>query len=96
MEIAEFWYGLHYQKEIRDNLSDKQKLSLLNRISDLTLRKAIWIDPDKDYRQEFPEIAPYVSKEVPLSGLYLVAIMKGILSDIQNYARVPVVSLEDG
>jgi len=83
-EIPEFWYRLHYHERISDKLSDEQKISVLKRISDLTLRIAIWRDSDTDYREDFPEIAPYVTKEIPLSGLYLIAIMKGILNEIQN------------
>jgi len=85
--MSEFWYRLHYQNEISDKLSNDQKISLLKRISALTLRKPIWMDPDRDYRTEFPEIAPYVTKGIPLSGLYLCAIMRGLLSDIQSCER---------
>ena len=82
--MAEGMYRLHYHEKISDNLSSECKLDVLNRISDLTLRSPIWMDRDKDYREDFPEIAPYVSKGATLSGLYLVAIMKGLLSDVQR------------
>lgn len=67
-----------------DNLSSEDKQNILKRITDLTLRSAIWLDSDKDYRRDFPEIAPYVSGGISLSGLYLVAIMKELFNDVQS------------
>jgi hypothetical protein len=52
------------------------------RISNLTLEHAIWQDRETDFKDQFPELAPLVSKIVPLSGLYLVSIMKEIFSEL--------------
>lgn len=80
--MAEFWYRLHYKEHITQHLTPEQKEDIAERISNLTLQKAIWLDRDTDYKDQFPEIAPHVTKSVSLSGLYLVAIMKEILQEL--------------
>jgi len=87
---AEAWYRLHYRQYIKPHLTRQQKIDIARRISDLTLRAPIWLDPEKDYRDQFPEIAPYVSKGVPLTGLYLVAILEEIVLEMRgegNFAK---------
>ena len=80
--IAEFWYLEHYRKEISSHLSDDVKEDVAKRISELTLRAPIWLDKDKDYSKDFPELKPYTT--TAMTGLYLVAIMKGIVADLQK------------
>lgn len=82
--MAESMYRLHYREKMSDNLSSEDKQNVLKRISDLTLKNPVWLDPDKDHREDFPEIAPYVSKGIPLSGLYLVSIMKELFNEIRG------------
>jgi len=79
--MSEYFYGLHYKDHMAPNLIQEQKQDIAKRISNLTLEKAIWLDPDTDYKQQFPEIAQYVTDGVPLSSLYLVAIMKEIVKE---------------
>jgi len=79
--MSEYFYGLHYKEHMAPNLTEQQKLDVAKRISNLTLEKAIWLNQDTDYKQQFPEIAQYVTDGVPLSGLYLVAIMKEIVKE---------------
>jgi len=84
--LAENYYKTHYLEHMSHHLSSEQKMTIAKRISDLTLRSPIWLDHNKDYRDQFPEVSPYVSDGVPLSGLYLVGILKGI---IEERYRVP-------
>ena len=79
--MSEYFYGLHYKEHIAPNLTQEQKQDIAKRISNLTLEKAIWFDRDTDYKAQFPEIAQYVTDGVPLSGLYLCAIMKEIVKE---------------
>jgi len=79
--MAEYFYRMHYH-EIKGNFTDEEKLSISKRISDLTLHGPIWLDRDTDYIDQFPELKPYV--DCSLTGLYLVAIMKGVIEDIQG------------
>jgi len=79
---SEAWYRLHYRERIGPHLTREQKISVMQRISELTLGNPIWMDRETDYREKFPEIAPYVSKDVPLTGLYLVAILKEIILEV--------------
>jgi len=82
--MAESWYRLHYQNEISKHLTEEQKIDIAKRISKLTLESAIWLDRDIDYSEQFPELKPYINVE--LSGMYLCAIMKGIVDEIQGNA----------
>ena len=82
MNMAEFHYREHYKQHISKNLTKKQKEAIMKKISNMTLESAIWMDRDTDYKKDFPEIAPYVTESVPLSGLYLVAIMKEIFQEL--------------
>lgn len=84
--MSEYWYRKHYHEKIKDKLTKKQKMDIAQRISDLTLRRPIWFDKDIDYSDDFPEIKPYIS--VPLSGLYLCAIMRGIIEDLQGITDI--------
>jgi len=80
--ILEMWYRLHYKKSIGSQLTPEQKQSVIMRISDLTLERAIWMDHKTDYRKQFPELTPYITNGVPLTGLYLTAIMKEIFQEL--------------
>jgi len=82
LEIVTFWYKLHYQQHVSHHLSNEQKQDILKRISDLTLKEPIWLDKKTDYGNKFPEIKPYVN--VPLTGLYLIGIMKGIIEELKE------------
>ena len=79
--MAEYFYRMHYHK-IKDNFTDEQKMDIANRISEITLKNPIWLDRGTDYINQFPEFKPHIT--CPLSGLYLCAIMKGILEDLQG------------
>lgn len=82
LSMAEFHYRQHYKEKISQHLNKEQKNDIIHRISDLTLERAIWEDRDTDYKTQFPELEFYISKQVPLSGLYLCAIMKEIFQEI--------------
>ena len=81
-EMASMWYKMHYQQAISPSLTLDQKLSIANKIGQLTLREPIWADRDTDRKGEFPELAPFVN--VPLSGLYLCAILDGIVGEFRD------------
>ena len=80
--MSEGMYRLHYQQTMSSNLTGEEKEDIAQRISRLTLRSPIWLDGKKDYREDFPELTPFISKGVPLTGVYLVAIMKGIVDEL--------------
>ncbi len=77
-EMAMLFYREHYHDKISPNLSDEQKIDVVKRISDMTLYEPFAFT-GVDYIDRFPELKPYVG--VSLSGLYLVAIMEGIIGD---------------
>ena len=82
--MATAYYGMHYQEHISQTLTQEQKHDIVKRISKLTLRSPIWLDKDEDYKDRFPEIANLVSEGIPLSGLYLCAIMGEIVKELLN------------
>ena len=79
--IATFWYGIHYREKIAPALSVEQKRELAKRISNLTLWEPFQFT-GKDYSKRFPELKPFISEGVPLSGLYLAAILEGLVFDL--------------
>ena len=79
-ESANAFYGLHYRTKIAQHLTRGQKEDIAKRIGELTLQAPIWLDKNKCYKDQFPEIAPYVTESISLSGLYLCAIMGEIVA----------------
>ncbi len=82
--MATFFYKQHYQQKISPNLTKDKKLEIAKRISELTLESPIWMDRNKDYSKDFPELIPYITKVIKLSGLYLVSIMESIVEEMQR------------
>lgn len=83
-DMAMFFYRQHYDQKIGPNLTNEQKRDIARRISDLTLNEPFTMT-DVDYTSRFPELKPFVN--TPISGLYLVAIMEGMMSDL-GYPRM--------
>ena len=79
--MATYFYREHYTRKMSPALSDEQKRGVVKRISDLTLYEPFQFT-GKDYKKRFPELAPLISENVPLSGLYLVAVIEGIMHDL--------------
>ena len=79
--VAQAFYAMHYREKIAPALSVEQKRELAKRISDLTLYEPFQFS-DKDYSKRFPELKPFISEGVPLSGLYLAAILEGLVFDL--------------
>ena len=79
--MAEYFYRQHYSDVISKHLTHNQKIDIAKRISELTLKSPIWQDKEKDYKEEFPEMQGINTK---LSGLYLCAILKGIVDEMQG------------
>lgn len=80
--MSKYCYEMHYHNVISQHLDDEAKKEVAERISQLSLTRPLWLDKDIDYVDQFPEIKPYIN--VSLSGLYLCAIMKAILEDLQG------------
>lgn len=83
--MPNFFYEMHYNEGISKHLDKETKKDIAERISALTLAAPIWLDKDKDYSNQFPEIKPYVN--TILSGLFLCAIMSGIVKEFQEEAN---------
>lgn len=79
--IVTLWYREHYDEKIAPNLTIDQKREIALRISDLSLWEPFAFT-GKDYSSRFPELRPFISEGVPLSGYYLVGILEGIVSDL--------------
>lgn len=79
-EMAQGFYAAHYREKIASYLTRDQKESIARRISQLTLKAAIWTDKDKDWIEDFPELKGMVN--TTLSGLYLCTIMHEIVPEL--------------
>jgi len=91
--MATLFYKKHYHEKIAPNLTSQQKEDIAKRISNLTQVSPIWQDREKNWAEEFPELKPYIN--TVLSGLYLVAVMEGILEDLQGSRAIVVPLLKD-
>ncbi len=80
MSMAEAFYRMHYSEVIGKALTVEEKQDLAKRISALTLGSPVWLDRDRDYLEDFPELRPYVN--VKVSGAYLCAILSGLVEDL--------------
>jgi hypothetical protein len=78
--MAEMFYRRHYMEVISKGLTEDDKRNLAKKISDLTLREPVWLDHEKDFSKDFPELKPYVN--VKVSGTYLCAILSGLVEDL--------------
>ena len=70
-------------KSMKDMIMSYFRVAVVYRISELTLRNPIWLDKDKDYIDQFPELAPY-SNTKRISGLQLCAVMGAIVDEMQS------------
>ena len=80
--VAETFYKTHYAEVISKALTEDVKLDIANRISGLTLKDPIWLNREKDFIKDFPELKPFIN--VKLTGLYLCGIMAGIIDELQG------------
>ena len=76
-------YRQWYKESVSQHLSEDEKLAVVYRISELTLRNPIWLDKDKNYIDQFPELAPH-SNTKHISGLQLCAVMEAIVDEMQS------------
>jgi len=83
MAIPKAHYTLWYQAQVSENLSTKAKILVAKRISELTLKSAIWLDKKTNYIGQFPELYAY-SNSGHISGLQLCAVMEAIVKELQQ------------
>jgi len=82
--LSMIFYVNWYRKNVKPKLDIDTKKGIMERISKLTLRKPIWVDPNENYIDRFPELEPF-SKSKHISGLQLVSVMKAIVKELQEY-----------
>jgi len=76
-------YELWYKEDVQPHLSESTKINVAKRISELTLKSAIWIDKKKNYIEEFPELKDY-SNTGHISGFQLCVVMSAIVKELQE------------
>ena len=81
--IAQFWFEQWYWKDVSPNLTTEQKKNLGKKISNLTLQQPIWLDRERNFVDDFPELNPY-SHSGNISGLQLVTVMECCLKELQG------------
>jgi len=83
MAIPKAHYTLWYKEDVSEHLSTSEKIDVAKRISELTLKSAIWTDKETNYIEVFPELKPY-SNSGHISGLQLCAVMSAIVKEMQE------------
>ena len=81
--MATMMYRLWYKKDVSEYLNEQTKIDVAKRISELTLKSAIWLDKEVNYIEQFPELREYSNSE-RISGLQLCIIMSEIVKEIQE------------
>ena len=74
-------YKQWYMQEVKAKLTIEQKLSLINRISELRRKKSLCMDEERNYIGQFPELKPF-SKTEKISGLQLCVILETIFEEL--------------
>lgn len=81
-EMAFAHYKLWYFNNVRSHLDKETRIEIAQRISDLTLKKPIWLD-DNNYIEQFPELARF-STTGHISGLQLCAVLFTIVEEFKE------------
>lgn len=86
LQQYEFWY----KQKVSSNLTDDEKLTLVKKISELSLRQPIFL-PNLDFPlEDFPEIAPFTSLD-KFTGMQLYVVFTEIMREL----GAPVVSASE-
>lgn len=81
--MSMYWYEQWYRKDVAPNLSSDDKMRLMHRIMEVSLHEPIFEGGFYYSKEQFPELAPYVSpglekgKEITGVQLYAVLMMAG-------------------
>lgn len=81
---AQYWYAEWYKKDVSPHLTKEQKDAVMRRVSDMTLKEAIWLDHETNFIEQFPELKPY-SHDGKITGLQLVTVMEAILNELYRH-----------
>lgn len=93
--MSAYWYEQWYKNNVSPNLSRQDKMSLIRRISDLSLREPIFHGGLYYPKEDFPELAPYVSPGIS-KGKHPFTKKPGELTGVQLYAVLMAASQEVG
>jgi len=81
-------YAEWYKEDVSPNLTKKQKIKLLKKISDTSLRRDITSPNVKFSKKDYPELAPFMHTE-DLSGLQLYAVMTELFHEVHLKSKIP-------
>jgi hypothetical protein len=82
--MASYWFEQWYIKDVSPNLSYEDKMRLMHRISELSMREPIFEGHLYYPKEDFPELAPYVSPGT--GGTHAYTGKKGDISGVQLYS----------
>ena len=83
--MSSYWYEQWYKNNVSPNLSRKQKMDLIKKINKLALREPIFHGGLYYPKEDFPELAPYVSPGIS-KGKHPFTEKEGELTGVQLYA----------
>jgi hypothetical protein len=92
--MSAYWYEQWYKQKVSPNLSREDKLKLIQKISDLSLREPIFHGGLYYPKEDFPELTPYVTKGI--QGKHPVTKKKGELTGVQLYTVLMLAAQELG
>ena len=82
-EMPMMFYRLWYKNDVEPNLSKEQKIKILEKISDMSMRIPIYEPNTKIELFEIPELSQY-TKLNQYTGLQLYSVMMEIYNEIRT------------
>ena len=80
--MPRMFYRLWYRNDVEPNLSKKQKIKILEKISDISMRIPIYEPNAKIELSEIPELSQY-TKLNQYTGLQLYSVMMEIYNELR-------------
>lgn len=81
MSIDLLYYRMWYQEDVRSNLSEDEKQSILSKISEISLEISIYLPNIEIEKSRIPELAPYTQLR-KFTGRQLMAVMEEIFREL--------------
>jgi len=106
--MSSYWYEQWYLKDVSPHLSYDDKMRLMHRISELSMREPIFEGHLYYQKKDFPELAPYVSpgaggthaytgKQGDISGMQLYSVFMMLAKDMgMSTSRASMITTRGG
>lgn len=81
-DIPKIFYAEWYRRDVSPNLSNEEKMALMHKLSELSLRKPFWLDRVISL-DDFPELKPF-SHTKDFSGIQLYVVFCELFNEMSK------------